>query len=492
MKFKWSIWISFLLTGLLACRKNNARPDAPSGNRTQLTLDSIYLYAQQTYLWNEALPSFASFNPRKYEANAAERSALDREIFDLSQLKVNPLTGFAYELPLFAGVAKYSYLTDQSGRTSQSVAALSEPENNLGIGLAVSGSLIFISYVNPGSAAFKSGLERGDQVLEIDGMAATAGLAEKMTSAASAVLTCKKPDQSVRKVDLAKSVYENHGVFSVKLLQGSRNKVAYLALGQFNRLSVSKTELDQAFALFSSVQPAQLILDLRYNGGGFVESAEYLANLLAGSSLNGQVIYSEHFNDLLQRGQTGILKNQAYLNDQGQAVYLNGKRATMADVNFSVAANTHTFKKQGALESLKEIYFIVGPNTASASELLINSLKPYFQVKLTGSRTYGKPVGFFGINIDKYILYLSNFEIRNALGQGGYYSGFVPDAVVADDVSKNFGDPAEACLAMVLRQINGAVAAGNSSVPLSAAAPRLLGTDAAAKGMLKNHLNLKN
>lgn len=481
-----------MVSSLVACKKAAKVPGDHSGNRTQLSLDSVYLYAQQTYLWNDALPSFASFNPARYLGAGAERSALENEIFDLSQFKLDPLSGFAYEQPLFAGVPKYSYLADQGNAGAfVAMANSKQTENNLGLGIAASGSLIFVSFVNPGSPAFNAGLERGDRLLEIDGQPATAILAEKMVNSGAAVLTYQRQGQDKNKVNLAKAVYEDHGAFKIKMLQNGQKHIAYLALGRFSNLSVSKQVLDDAFAAFAPEQPQQLVLDLRYNGGGYVETAEYLANLIAASSLNGKVIYTEHFNSMLRAGQTGILKNQPYLSDQGQPVEINGRLATMADVNFSLTANTHTFKKQGPIESLKDIFFIVGPGTASASELLINSLKPYFKVRLVGSRTYGKPVGFFGINIDKYTLYLTNFEIKNALGEGGYYNGFIPDLVVADDVTRNFGDVEEQCLAAAMAMINGGSGHLEKINLSSPETPRILRSDGNFKGMLKNRLILK-
>lgn len=493
MGFKQYIWISIFLPGLVACRKTVTVPEDHARDRTQLSLDSIYLYAQQTYLWKDALPSFTSFNPSRYYGKATERSLLEQEIFEISQFKLDPLTGLAYEQPLFAGIPKYSYLTDKNSNVLQSLAVLNEPESNLGLGVAISGPLIYISYVNPGSEAFKAGLERGDRILEINGEAATASLAENMIKTSSAVITYQKPGQPAARINLVKMAYENHGVFNAKLLQEEGQSIAYLALGQFSSLSLLRPQLDQAFSLFAAARPRQLILDLRYNSGGFVESAEYMANLLAGSSLNGKVMYTEHFNTLLQNGQADILKNQPYFNAQGQVIELNGRKATMADVDFSVAGNTHRFKKEGSMESLEALYFIVGPYTASASELLINSLKPYFPVKLAGSRTYGKPVGFFGIHIDQYTLYLPNFEIKNALGQGGYYSGFIPDKVITDDVAHNFGDPQEQCLSAVLSLIRGTAGNGSkSNVNARLEHSRLLGTDHEVSGMLKKNLNLKH
>ena len=71
-------------------------------------------------------------------------------------------------------------------------------------------------------------------------------------------------------------------------------------------------------------------------------------------------------------------------------------------------------------------------------------------VKLIGQPTYGKPVGFFPISIDKLDLYIPQFETRNQRNEGSYYNGLPVDFAVIDDVTKDFGDPKEALLAAAL------------------------------------------
>jgi C-terminal processing protease CtpA/Prc len=100
--------------------------------------------------------------------------------------------------------------------------------------------------------------------------------------------------------------------------------------------------------------------------------------------------------------------------------------------------------------NISKVYFLVLSGTASASELLINNLKPVMDVKLIGQPTYGKPVGFFAIAIDKLDLYIPQFETKNSLNVGGYYNGMTPDFTVPDDVTKDFGDRTEALLAAAL------------------------------------------
>ena len=107
-----------------------------------------------------------------------------------------------------------------------------------------------------------------------------------------------------------------------------------------------------------------------------------------------------------------------------------GRLATMADIDFSVAANTKKFQQTGDLHSIKRLYFISNSMTASASELLISCFKPYLPIRLVGERTYGKPVGSFAIRIDRYNLYLATLQLRNANGWGDYFDGIPPDIEV--------------------------------------------------------------
>ncbi len=350
----------------------------------QFTLDSIFLYAKQVYLWNDALPSYDVFNPRsKYGSISPELNAFKAELLDISQLKNNPATGKPYELPVTSGKPKYSYL--QNGR--------SVPGRNAG--------------------------------------SATAGLA----------------------------------VLKSLVISSGQNKIAYLALGSFPDLSTCKTELENAFAGFTPTSPRHVVIDLRSNTGGYVETAEYVANLLAPSTLNGKVIFSERFNSQMQGGKATILKHQPYLDDEGKPVIYKGREATMADVDFTENGNTYKFSKKGSLETVTDVYFIVSGHTASASELLISSLKPYFNVRLVGEKTYGKPVGFFGINIDQYSIYLSSFLVRNAQGWSDYFEGMEPDVRVAMPSDPALGDPHEPCLKKVLELINGVQVPKNEVAP---------------------------
>jgi hypothetical protein len=378
---RFVIYFIVISLQLISCKKDTLPSgedilSPTTGTRTEFTLDSIYLYAKEVYLWSDALPSYTVFNPRQYTANTPEIAAFKTELLAITQLKKNPETNSPYELPVTAGSSKYSYL--QRGTSAGITAATESP---------VQGALLKTS-----------------------------------------------------------------------IIVSAGRDIGYLALGSFPRLSASKTELDEAFAFLATAKPRYLVLDLRSNGGGYVETAEYIANLIATASLNGKTMYTEQYNVLLQSGKATILKHQPYLDEQGKPVSYNGRNATMADVDFTEAGNSYYFDKKGPLTTTSHIYFIVSSYTASASELLISCLKPYFNVRLVGTRTYGKPVGFFAINIDQYSVYLSSFLIRNSQGWSDYFTGIPADIEVTGKGTPLLGDPEEACLKAALADISGTTA----------------------------------
>ncbi|MGH2647465.1 MAG: S41 family peptidase, partial [Ginsengibacter sp.] len=169
---------------------------------------------------------------------------------------------------------------------------------------------------------------------------------------------------------------------------------------------------------FSSKSVTDLVIDLRYNGGGYVSVQQKLADYLAPSSANGSVMMKETYNDKHQNFNTTLY-----------------------------------FNKIGPLHP-NHILFIVTQSTASASELLINNLKPYMDVKVIGpSNTDGKPVGFFPIPVGDWYVFPISFRSTNSNGVGNYFNGLSVDKLVADGLDKNWGDPAEASLAEAIKYI---------------------------------------
>lgn len=420
-KFIKGILFLFLIVACTSCKKD--RPieidkeeivSPTTGTRTEFTLDSIFLYAKQVYLWNDVLPGYGTFKPREKYGNAqSEISAFRNELFDISQFKLNQATGKPFEISNYNGVPKYSYL--QIGRTT--------------------------------GGGNRAGAINGEAVL------------------------------------------------AKRIIRLDDKIIAYVALGSFPSLSNTKSKLDQVFGEIATDKPKYLVLDLRSNGGGYVETAEYVASLIAPSALNGKIMYSEQFNQILQSGKATILRHQPYLDENGKTVMYNGRPATLADVDYTEIGNTYKFDKKGKLESIQDVYIIVSGQTASASELLISCLKPYFNVKLIGEKTYGKPVGFFGINIDQYSVYLSSFLIKNAQGWSDYFNGMEPDLNVTMPNNPMLGNTEEECLKAAVAAIDGKIQLqpkkSASILRLNLNRMPLALIDKDSIGMIENRLKLK-
>ncbi len=428
------------LTLLIACKKD-PKPGAPSknGSRDELTKDSIFLYAKETYLWNDALPSYGNFNPRGF-AN------FDAEVDALGNYKINPATGKPYD--------KYSFIDD--GTISDELNGVS---GDFGFGVfynSGSSTDLRINYVYAGSPAAVKGLKRGDQIVKLNGRTdldnQSNGTINFVVDAIygskeTVNLTVKKADGSTADVSINRATYSIDPILYRNVYTAGTKKVGYFVFNSFLRISSDnnaptalKAKLDELFAYFQSQGVTEVIVDLRYNGGGSVETADYIVNYLAPTSTNG-VMHVDHYNQLMQQHKATILKNQKFK--------YNGQTYSFFDFDFSTQGSTSNFEKKGSL-NLSRIYFIVTRSTASASELVINCLKPVIDVKLIGNTTYGKPVGFFALHIDKYDLYIPQFQTKNRNGEGDYFTGMSVDKSDYDDVSKDFGDPAERYLAYAL------------------------------------------
>lgn len=457
-----------LVFALLPWAFNGCKDDpdpAPqvTGTRTELSLDSVFLYAKETYLWNSTLPSQAAFGPRSYlDESQTELKNFQRELLALSSYAINPTTNRSYEYVASSASPKYSFMTDKNGESTNSQASVT-PEgkaNDYGFAItAISTTDLRVRYVTPGSQAAEKGMERSDRILTINGETVSAASQTEINKINKAFLNqsmtvrVRKRDNTTSDLSLSLQEYTANPVYKSAILNAGTKKVGYLNFGAFTVLSNARSSLDNAFASFASADATALIIDLRYNGGGYVETANYLMELIGPSSLNGSVLYNERYNTDLQQGKTPMLEKQRLLDANGNRVKLNGRDATLADVDYSSAGNIYRFSKQGPLNNISTVVFITSGATASASELTMQSLRPYLDVKSVGSKTYGKPVGFFGIVVDKYTLYVPNFEITNSRGEGGYYDGIAPDIEEDDDVTRNFGDASEACIAAALGYI---------------------------------------
>jgi carboxyl-terminal processing protease len=499
MKKIFYLFLLLSTVGITSCKKD--KKVTPNPSALDLIKDSVYLYTKETYYWNKSLPSYEAFKPRSF-SGTNDLDALSTEVDALSQYAINPETGKPYEYYSNApGYAKYSFIDD--GSVSGELGGV---KGDFGFAPAYGTTVsdLRVKYVYPGSPADVKGIKRGYKITTINGRTGAqlnydAGanvnfLINAYTNSSSIAMTLEKPDGSSFNVSMSTGTYIVNPVLATKVIDaGGGKKIGYIVFNSFTEGSNAKPKLDAAFNTFAAQGVTDLVVDLRYNGGGYVSTAEYLSDLIAPSSANGSLMYSTYYNDDLQHDIHPLL-SKIYNISTGEFLPTD-------------PSNQVKFAKAGSL-NISRVFFIVTSSTASASELTINNLIPKMDVKLIGTTSYGKPVGFFAIDINKYQLYVPQFETKNSAGNGGYFAGMEPGSPKYpgveefDDVSKEFGDPTEDLFANAINYVK----TGMFSIPTkkiqSTSNLRTLSMDEAKrmttqmdkkqfKGMIYDHLKLK-
>jgi len=465
------IFYSLLILSVIfisACHKEKktgpiiTSPDVP-GSTLDKIKDSIFLYASEDYLWHTSLPSYISFQPRSKKSKGDELN-------EISQIPINPTTSMPYEY--YApdqGEAKYSFI--DSGQTS---SALNGNRGDYGFGLEWNlVNDIRVTYVYAGSPADLAGLKRGDQITSINQRTALSydhgqgngdGSSNNYNFVVDAYyysniisMTLQRANGTTYTVsNMSVGNYNLNPVITYKTFdEGGGKIVGYIVFNSFTSPNNAETYLNEAFTYFASANVTDLVVDLRYNGGGYVETAQYLDNLIVPAAKSGTPMFHTYYNDILSANKEVLLKNQ-WRHDPVYGDYNYGP--DYIDYSAAAAANNANFAKLGTL-NVNRVFFIITGHTASASELTINNLRPEMDVQFIGEQSYGKPVGFFDININKYTVYIPEFYTLNSANQGGYYAGFTPGTTDYpgikdyDDLTKEFGDPTEGLLAHAINYV---------------------------------------
>ena len=424
-----------------SCKKSDSGSTPPTSDtltaaaRLDLLRDSVYLYSKEVYLWHEVIPSYAIFNPRQY-TGSTELIAAQNEIAGIRALQPQD------------NKHSYSFITTQAGSDAIQTGGNTDygffiKSASIDKALPYDSVYWYVEYVYKNSPSGVAGVQRGWYISKINGTAIGVDNASIATlnniffgTPTSATFTFTKTDGTTVDINLAKGSYTANSVLYTDVITDGAKKTGYIVFNQFFG-TTSQTELTTAFSDFASKGINELIVDLRYNHGGSTATQDAFANLIAPAAATGKTMYTYIFNDSLVAGKFPLLK----------------KKYNYAPTAFQAASNTVNYQKAGGV-SLSRVMFIVTSETASASELLINNLRPYMDVKLVGDTTYGKPVGFFPISIFNYAMYPISFKTVNSAGSAEYYDGFVPDKLTADGVNRNWGDVNEPSLAAALHYIS--------------------------------------
>ena len=374
------------------------------------------------YLWNQFLPSV---NAASYPSPEAYLEAVRYRPIDNS----------------------YSYITSAAANT-----ALYGESQYVGFGFStqIAGDTMRILQVFPESPAAEAGLGRGDRITQINGRQVASMIADGSIGAAfgasdigvASDIVFQTRAGAAGQARLVKRVVTIPTVSLTRAFDVDGRRVGYLFFRNF--VTPSYAALDEAFAALRDAGVNELVLDLRYNGGGLVDVAVHLSSLIGGSTTAGQTM----------------------------ATYVHNSRNTALN-------KTLRFESVNPL-NLSQLVVIATRSSASASELVINGLRPYMPVAIIGDTTYGKPVGQYGLTFCDKVLAPVSFSLRNANGQGDYFEGLPATCGAADDADHDLGDATEGSLAEALTYIRtGACSPGSAraSTALRAqrAAPRLEG-----------------
>ena len=456
-KYKEFLALFLVLLLLGGCKKEVVPPEPDEIKEATDVNKFIYDGLSTYYLWQGEVPALYK---QVYQTN--------KDSLNLFLNKYKDPEDLFYDLLYKYGeVDKFSLIVDNSQEIDDWLAGISE---SVGMDFRLyyirsgSSDLVgVIRYVQKGSPAEKAGLKRGDFFLQVDG--------QQLTSANYQTLLFSHKSYTMGFASYNGTVFTLNGrtvpLTAVKLLENPIHldtvffdggiKVGYLVYNSFSNTYDSllnsnyDIELNKVFGRFKNEGIQKLILDLRYNGGGYVSSAIYLASMI--HSVNRQLIFSKtKYNTLLTN----------YYYDNYGANYFN---EYFTDV---IEATEKTPATPINSLGLNEIYIIATSETASASEMLINGLAPYISVKHVGGNTVGKNVGSFTIKdwIDnngtvnpshKWAMQPIVLKIANSQDFGEFTDGLVPD-IPAQEYAvdlRPLGDPSEDLLKACLDDIKG-------------------------------------
>jgi carboxyl-terminal processing protease len=295
-----------------------------------------------------------------------------------------------------------------------------------------------IAYAQPGTPAAQAGIGRGAKVIGVDGIDVVNSKTVDALNAAlfpaaagqSHSFDLQQLDGSLRTVVLTSAQIARVPVQNVETLETATGRVGYL---QFNdHVAPSEAQLIAAIARFKADGVQDLVLDIRYNGGGLLDIASELAYMVAGpAATTGAVFEQLQFNR----------KNPFQLTDAQTRTDFHS-----TSQGFSTPAG-QPLPQLG----LSRVTVLTGPDTCSASESIINGLRGVnVQVTQVGNTTCGKPYGFLPQDNCGTTYFAIQFKGVNNQGFGDYADGIAPTCAVADDFSHPLGDAAEGRLAAAL------------------------------------------
>jgi len=376
---------------------------------------------------------------------------------------------------------RFSFYSDDYTELTQGLAGISR-SNGMEFGLVqFSGSTNifgYVRYILPGSDAATKDISRGEIFTGVNGVTLTADNYQDLLFGEEATYTLNMADiegttitPNGKEVTLTKEEnFQEDPIFITEVFEdweGSGRNIGYLMYNGF--LNEFDEQLNDAFGFFNANGVTDLILDLRYNSGGSVNTSRLLSSMIYGRNTS-EVYVEQQWNDKIQ---------EAFTRDDPNAL----KDYFASSTGSGSAINTL---------NLNQVYVLTTRSTASASELVINGLDPYIDVVKIGATTRGKnefsltmvddpdrdgapfiytPSRVNQINPDNsWAIQPLVGRNANSVGFTDYTSGFTPDIDLPEDLENLgvLGDPNEPLLARALLEITGAGAKRSFDVQMPA------------------------
>lgn len=433
-----------------SCEKEDDQEGSIKIDRTEIK-DFIWKGMNKYYLWQEEVPNLAD---NRFAPNVEQTTLANEEYSEF--LAIRTAKNLFNEL-LEHGRDYYSSITTDYTRWESSFE-----------GKVYSSGMEYIifqhinreyygivTYVLPGSSAEREGVRRGHIFSKVDGERLTRTNQSKLLFNSNTSMTIDLNKLEVRagvevvtlerdNVVLTKTELTENPIFAKKIHDYGTQKVGYLMYNSFN--SKFDTQLNDAFAEFKAAGVNEFVLDLRYNTGGEVQTAITLASMLTGQ-FTGQLFSKEIWNKKIE---PEVIRTKGIINN-------------FRDIFKTEDGTTHSIN---SLE-LETLYVLTSTSTASASELLINSLKPYINVVQIGETTRGKNQAAIEVYDEdangvrnprhKWAMLPMAVKHENNFGESDFHEGLYPDTPYSEDYGNLgvLGEASEPMLNLAILQIRG-------------------------------------
>jgi hypothetical protein len=395
----------------------------------------LRLWIDELYLWYREVPNL---DPAAYD------TAL-KYFADLKTTAVtpsgNPKDRFHFTIPTAQWLALSGSGVEVGYGVQWAVIAPTAPRD------------VRVAYVDPNTPGASAPIARGAKVLAVDGVDVTSGPAAALNAGLFPATAGETHTFSI--LDVGQTTAHDVPLTSANVTSTPVQKVQKIpstTVGYmlFNdHIATAEFQLIQAIGQLKQLGITDLVMDIRYNGGGFLAIADELAFMIAGPAATAGKTFEQ------------LAFNDKYPNVDPVA----GQPLTPTPF-LSTAQNLSAPRGQPLPSlGLNRVFVLTGPGTCSASESIINGLRGIdVQVIQIGSHTCGKPYGFYPADNCGTTFFSIQFKGVNAKGFGDYPDGFVPNATgvagvpgcqVADDFDHALGDPAEARLAAALQYAAG-------------------------------------